>query len=65
MIKGMKTDNDYSHLRAPGLAKRPELLRRSPRKLAGVARGLSVHLGGSVTAWRWAFVVATPFLVPE
>ncbi|WP_247645248.1 ATP-binding protein [Arcanobacterium buesumense] len=61
MIDVMTRNNDYSHLRAPGVSERPALTRRSPRVIAGVARGLSVHLGGSVVAWRWAFVLATPF----
>lgn len=46
----------YSDLRAPWAPERPELLRRRPRILAGVCQGLSIHLGGSVTAWRWACV---------
>ncbi len=61
MIDAMTMNNNYSHLRAPGVIERPPLVRRSPRVVAGVARGLSVHLGGSVVAWRWTFFLAIPF----
>ena len=55
----MRAEHDYSHLRAPGVKERPEFVRRSPRIVAGVARGLSVHIGGHVATWRWAFALGT------
>lgn len=53
---------NYSALRSPRAKVRPELVRQKPRILAGVARGLSVHLGGSVHWWRLGFIALTPVL---
>ncbi|MFY9262125.1 MAG: PspC domain-containing protein [Actinomycetaceae bacterium] len=53
--------NDYRHLRVSRAPERPPLLRRRPRVIAGVARGLSVHLGGPVAAWRWTFALTFIF----
>lgn len=52
----------YEHLCVRQAHARPELTRRSPRVIAGVARGLSVHLGGNVIAWRVGFVLASAAL---
>lgn len=48
--------SSYDHLRTRTAPVRPALVRREPRVLAGVARGLSVHLGGEVLAWRLVLV---------
>lgn len=52
----------YAHLRAPQAVERPELVRREPRVFAGVARGLSMHLGGDVRVWRAGFAGAALLL---
>lgn len=55
--------SEYAVLRKPGVAERPELVRREPRIFSGVARGLSVHLGGHVWLWRiLLLVIPGPFL---
>lgn len=55
----------YTDLLAPWATERPELLRREPKVLAGVCRGLSTHLGGSVKVWRWGVALLSwTILVP-
>lgn len=51
----------YEDLRIYSGPARPPLVRRRPRILGGVARGLSVHLGGDVLAWRVVFLLLVPF----
>ncbi|MEW6948561.1 PspC domain-containing protein [Trueperella pyogenes] len=55
----------YTDLLAPWATERPELLRREPKVLAGVCRGLATHLGGSVKVWRWGVALLSwTILVP-
>ncbi|PIN51877.1 histidine kinase [Trueperella pyogenes] len=55
----------YTDLLAPWAIERPELLRREPKVLAGVCRGLATHLGGSVKVWRWGVALLSwTILVP-
>lgn len=54
---------DFSQLRDPRARQRPVLARRRPAVIAGVCRGLSVHLGGTVAKWRVLFFVSIPFLI--
>ncbi|WP_461004887.1 PspC domain-containing protein [Trueperella pyogenes] len=55
----------YTDLLAPWATERPELLRREPKVLAGVCRGLAIHLGGSVKVWRWGVALLSwTILVP-
>ncbi|WP_160148992.1 ATP-binding protein [Arcanobacterium ihumii] len=54
---------DYSELLHPRARRRPQLARRRPAVVAGVCRGLSVHLGGPVGAWRAFFVLTGLFFV--
>lgn len=59
------SDHPYAALRHPKARLRPPLLRRRPRVFFGVCRGLAVHLGGSVTAWRIIFLLLIPtFIIP-
>lgn len=51
----------YADLRAYTGPARPPLVRRRPRIFAGVARGLSIHLGGDVHVWRAVFVLLLPY----
>lgn len=58
---------EYADLRAAWAKNRPVLARRHPYMIAGVCRGLAVHLGGSVKWWRlcfliFSFTLITPFL---
>ncbi|UVJ54588.1 PspC domain-containing protein [Trueperella pyogenes] len=55
----------YTDLLAPWATEHPELLRREPKVLAGVCRGLATHLGGSVKVWRWGVALLSwTILVP-
>ncbi|MFC5370417.1 ATP-binding protein [Arcanobacterium bovis] len=54
---------DFSELRDPRARQRPVLARRRPAVIAGVCRGLSVHVGGHVAIWRLLFFALIPFMV--
>ncbi|XCB30487.1 PspC domain-containing protein [Arcanobacterium hippocoleae] len=52
-----ESSDKYAVLHVSGVKNRPPFYRRQPRVIAGVCRGLSVHLGGQVNLWRLAAVL--------